>query len=110
MVIRVIASEKNWIDGAAVEQLKKTRELAGVRVAVGMPDLHPGKGSPIGAVFAIDGNIYPSLVGNDIGCGMSLWKTEIASAKIKLDRWVKRLEGLENPWEATHRSFCRAKM
>ncbi|MGH8538103.1 MAG: RtcB family protein [Gammaproteobacteria bacterium] len=38
--------------------------------AVGMPDLHPGKGSPVGAVFACEGWIYPALVGNDIGCGV----------------------------------------
>lgn len=34
---------------------------------VGMPDLHPGKGCPIGAACASDGIIYPHLVGNDVG-------------------------------------------
>lgn len=109
VVIRVIASEKNWIDGMAVEQLKKTGELPGARVAVGMPDLHPGKGSPIGAVFAIEGIIYPNLVGNDVGCGMSLWQTEIASTKLKLDRWAKRLEGLESAWEGDAQKFLESR-
>ena len=47
--VRVIASTKNWIEGAAVQQLEKTAALPGMRLAMGLPDLHPGKGSPIGA-------------------------------------------------------------
>src|ERR1700729_389081 len=90
----VIASQKNWIEGSALEQLKKTAQLPGMRKAIGMPDLHPGKDAPIGAVFAGD-LVYPHLVGNDIGCGMALWQTELRNAKIKLDKWVRRLTGLE---------------
>ena len=75
--VRLIASPENWIEGAAVQQLEKTASLPGMRLAVGLPDLHPGKGSPIGAAFGVEGYLYPTLVGNDIGCGIGLWRTEL---------------------------------
>jgi release factor H-coupled RctB family protein len=47
-----------------------------------MPDLHPGKGIPIGATIMTRGIIYPELVDNDIGCGMSFVRTGIQVSKI----------------------------
>ncbi len=55
------------------------------RVA-GMSDLHPGRGYPVGAAFFAIGRLYPALVGNDIGCGMALWRTDIPTAKLHLDK------------------------
>lgn len=95
----VIASDKNWIEGEAVRQLEKSSELAGMIKAVGMPDLHPGKGHPVGASFISNGEFYPHLVGNDIGCGMGLWQTDIKKKKQKLEKWVNKLSGLETEWE-----------
>ena len=37
-----------------------------------MPDLHPGKGAPIGAAMAST-VLYPFLVGSDIGCGIAVF-------------------------------------
>ena len=93
-----MASDKNWIEGPAVDQLKNTAKLEGMVRAVGMPDLHPGRGNPIGAVFCSKNIIYPYLVGGDIGCGMGLWQTDIKTRKIKRDKWVKKLHGLDSPW------------
>src|SRR5258708_34411000 len=70
-----------------------------MRLAVGLPDLHPGKGSPIGAAFAAEGWIYPSLVGSDIGCGIGLWRTSLNAAKIKRDAWAEKLRKLDGEWE-----------
>ena len=84
--MRLIASSRNWIEGAAVQQLEKTASLPGMRLAVGLPDLHPGKGSPIGAAFAVEGYLYPALVGNDIGCGIGLWRTELSAKKLRCPR------------------------
>ncbi|MDM8549793.1 RNA ligase RtcB family protein [Desulfobacterales bacterium HSG2] len=98
-VIRLIASDKNWIEGDAVRQLHKTAELPGMLAAVGLPDLHPGKGSPVGAVFVSEGVFYPHLIGNDVGCGMGLWKTGLKRKKIKRDRWTDKLSGLETVWD-----------
>jgi release factor H-coupled RctB family protein len=96
--IDVIASPKTWIETDAVQQLRATAGLPGMRRAVGMPDLHPGKGAPIGAVFACAGWVYPYLIGSDIGCGMALYRTDLARKAIKLDRWERRLDDLDGPW------------
>ena len=54
--VRVLASANNWIEGAAVDQLR-TAGLPGVTVAVGLPDLHPGRGFPAGAAYAVEGRL-----------------------------------------------------
>ncbi|MEO1027976.1 MAG: RNA ligase RtcB family protein [Pseudomonadota bacterium] len=95
----VIASDKSWIEGAALQQLEAASRLPGMVRAVGLPDLHPGKGIPVGAAFLSEGMIYPHLVGNDIGCGMGLWQTDIKAAKFKLDKAVRKLDGFEEPWD-----------
>lgn len=95
--IRLISSESNWIEGAAIQQLQKTAELNGMRAVAGMPDLHPGRGYPIGAAFFSVGKIYPALVGNDIGCGMSFWQTTLKLSKLKLDKLAKSLSDIERP-------------
>lgn len=97
--IRLIASAKSWIEGEALRQLFATAKLEGMRLAVGLPDLHPDRGHPVGAAFVTEGMIYAYLVGNDIGCGMALFKTDLLRRKAKLDRWTDRLHDLEHPWE-----------
>ena len=105
MQTKVIASLKTRIEDDAVVQLKKTAQLPGMEEAVGMPDLHPGKDSPIGAVFRSKGVIYPHLVGSDKGCGMALWKTALRDGKLKLDRWERKLEALAGPWDGDASAF-----
>ena len=70
--------------------MEKTASLPGMRLAVRLPDLHPGKGSPIGAALAVEGYLYPTLVGNDIGCGIGLWRTELSAKKLKREAWADR--------------------
>src|SRR5262245_8996044 len=75
--VRVFASSTSWIEGEALRQLYATSRLEGMHLVVGFPDLHPGKGSPVGAAFITEGRIYPQLIGGDIGCGMALFKTDL---------------------------------
>ncbi|TWB45686.1 RNA ligase RtcB family protein [Nitrospirillum pindoramense] len=96
---RVIASDSTWMEGEALRQLDATAALPGMRLAVGMPDLHPGKGSPVGAAFLSEDVLYPSLVGSDIGCGMALWATDHPVRKARPDRLAARLDGLDQPWD-----------
>ena len=105
--VSVIASDKNWIEGKAVEQLKATAGLEGMTKVVGMPDLHPGRGNPIGAAFLSNTKIYPYLVGGDIGCGMGLWQTNIKVSKAKRDKWVKKLVDLDSAWEGDREEFVK---
>lgn len=91
--ITLITNEKNRMEDSALEQLMRTAELPGVIRAVGLPDLHPGK-TPVGAVFTTENRIYPHLIGNDIGCGMSLFSTGVERKKVKLERIVKKMESV----------------
>ena len=97
--VRLFASSKSWIEGEAMRQLYATAKLEGVQFAVGFPDLHPGRGTPIGAAFVTEGVIYPHVIGGDIGCGMALFKTNLLRREVKLDRWAQLRFGLEHPWD-----------
>lgn len=56
-----------------------------------MPDLHAGKGMPIGTVLATKGAVIPNAVGVDIGCGMCAVKTNIRVEDITLDVLRKQI-------------------
>ena len=58
--------------------------------AVGLPDLHAGK-SPIGVAVLTEERFYPHLIGNDIGCGMGLFETNVKLKKFKQEKWVTKL-------------------
>ena len=97
--VRLFASSKSWIEGEALRQLYAVAKFEGMRLAAGFPDLHPGKGSPVGAAFVTEGLIYPYVIGGDIGCGMGLFKTDLVQRDIKLNRWTELRFDLEHPWE-----------
>jgi release factor H-coupled RctB family protein len=97
--VRLFASSKSWIEAQALRLLHAAAKLDGVRLTVGFPDLHPGKGSPVGAAFVTQGVIYPHLVGADIGCGMSLFKTDLVRRDARLERWANLPFNLEHPWD-----------
>src|SRR5215472_13446221 len=97
--VRLFASPKSWIEGEALRQLYAAAKLEDMRLAVGFPDLHPGKGGPVGAAFVTDGVIHPYLIGSDIGCGMALFKTDLVQRDIELNRWAELRFDLEHTWE-----------
>ena len=103
--VRLFASPQSWMEGEAVRQLYATAKLEGVRLVVGFPDLHPGKGTPVGAAIVTDGAIYPHLIGGDIGCGMALFKTDLVRRGAPLDRWAEKFFHLEHPWDEDIGSF-----
>lgn len=88
----IIASDGTWLESSAVEQLRAVAQWQGVLRAVGLPDLHPGQGAPIGAAYSVQGLIYPQLVGSDIGCGMAVWATDLPAHRLKVERIEKRLD------------------
>jgi release factor H-coupled RctB family protein len=97
----LIASEHTWIEGSAVQQLERAARLPGMLAVAGMPDLHPGRGYPVGFAGFSEGRLYPALVGNDIGCGMALWQTDLPAARPQLDRLSKRLGSVDGPLDET---------
>eukprot|EP00160_Parvularia_atlantis_P000089 Unigene10078_Nuclearia_a/m.30759 Unigene10078_Nuclearia_a/g.30759 ORF Unigene10078_Nuclearia_a/g.30759 Unigene10078_Nuclearia_a/m.30759 type:complete len:464 (-) Unigene10078_Nuclearia_a:588-1979(-) len=94
----IVLARHSWLEDEAVAQLRRTAGLPGIRVAAGMPDLHPGKGFPVGAAFASQRLIYPVLIGNDIGCGMALYRTALHANERSPARLAQQLRGLEGRW------------
>jgi release factor H-coupled RctB family protein len=105
------------MEHTALTQLENVSNLPCVLRAVALPDLHAGK-SPVGIAVETQGVFYPHLIGNDIGCGMSLFETYCAMRKFKQERFVTRLNhirALEDlpcgnpcPEEAHHLVIARA--
>lgn len=84
-----------WIEGEAVAQFDRSMALEGAIAARAMPDLHPGKGIPIGSALITKEMFYPHLAGNDLGCGTSC-SLLIGAKRLNPDqlaklRWLKTL-------------------
>jgi len=91
-------SERSWIEGASEDQLTLVAGMAGVSCVAAFPDLHPGKYGPVGSAILAD-RIYPQLIGNDIGCGMSLFALDLPARKLRLDKASAKLRSLEGIWD-----------
>jgi release factor H-coupled RctB family protein len=107
--VRVVARAGSWIEGEALEQLERVGGRFGMKLAVGLPDLHPGRGHPIGAAFLTEHAVYPALVDNDIGCGMAVFRTGIPGHFREQERWARRLEALERPLAEEELTFTSAE-
>lgn len=95
----LFATAGTWIEGESIRQLERAASFAGMKRVVGLPDLFPGKGIPIGAAMLSEGEFYPHLVGSDVGCGIALFASNLTCAKAKPEKWFKKLGGLETPWD-----------
>ena len=85
-----------WIEGRAEAQLEEIAGWSGVQKIAGFPDLHPGKYGPVGCAVLAD-RIFPQLIGNDIGCGMSLFQLDLPVRKLKLEKALRRMRVLGEP-------------
>ncbi len=56
-----------------------------------MPDVHTGKGMPIGGVLACKNAVIPNAVGVDIGCGMCAVKTNWKVSEISAEVLRKKI-------------------
>ena len=93
-IINHFFSGSAWIEGAALDQLDEMSRLPGVLEIAAFPDLHPGKYGATG-VALLSSRLHPLLIGNDIGCGMSLFVLDLPLRKLKIDRAAERLRRLE---------------
>ncbi|MFF0155546.1 RNA ligase RtcB family protein [Micromonospora sp. NPDC005203] len=102
--VTVFASPASWIESAALDQCQQVAALDGMIHVAAMPDLHPGKGAPIGAAMAST-LLYPFLVGSDIGCGIAVFPIKLKRAVPErlaarfpdLDRALDRDQDADDP-------------
>ena len=59
-----------------------------------MPDVHAGKGSVIGFTMPFDGKVIPSVVGVDIGCGMTVCTFNSSDIKYSLEEIDKKIRSV----------------
>ncbi|KAK4687550.1 release factor H-coupled RctB family protein, partial [Tremellales sp. Uapishka_1] len=91
-LVTVLAAQ-SAIAPDAYTQLKGCSHLPGMAHCFGMPDLHPGGKTPIGAVFQTTGRLYPDLIGGDIGCGMTVFRTRLTKEQVE-GKKAERLAGM----------------
>ncbi len=105
---RIVANPDVWMEGDGVAQFGKTAQLPGCVRAVGMPDLHVGKG-PIGAVFATRKRVYPHLLGGDVGCGVRVFATsEDSKNRDAIERRVRKTWDEEPLTDCDHEAVLDA--
>ncbi|MBL7628146.1 RNA ligase RtcB family protein [Frankia sp. CN6] len=92
--VAVFASDASWIESDALVQCHQVAALDGMVHVAAMPDLHPGKGAPIGAAMAST-VLYPFLVGSDIGCGIAVFPLRLG--RVVPDRLAARFPDLDRP-------------
>lgn len=67
-----------------LEKLALLDDIEGIAV---FPDVHakPDNPYPTGTAVATRNKIYPSLIGQDIGCAMSVWQTKLKAGALRQD-------------------------
>lgn len=91
----IFASAKIFTDdvedyaAAQIQMICDNETASGSRIRV-MPDVHPGKVGTIGLTMTIGDAVLPSLVGVDIGCGITLAKIKQKRVEFqKLDTVIR---------------------
>lgn len=94
-ILRRFYTDKTWVEGETLRQLNDMAQLKGAIAIAAFPDLHPGKYGPTGMALLSE-RLHPLLIGNDIGCGMSLFALDLPLRKLRLDKAEQRLRELEH--------------
>ena len=91
-VVYTTNNEEYAIDEYARKQIQMIcnhPSSAGSKIRI-MPDVHPGKVGTIGLTMTVGNSLLPSLVGVDIGCGMTIAKIKAKNIEYqKLDTVIR---------------------
>lgn len=91
-IVYTTNNEEYAIDDYARKQLQMICDhpsAAGSKIRV-MPDVHPGKVGTIGLTMTVGDSLLPSLVGVDMGCGMTLAQIKAQNVEYqKLDTVIR---------------------
>eukprot|EP01024_Parvocaulis_polyphysoides_P064001 TRINITY_DN7425_c0_g1_i3.p1 TRINITY_DN7425_c0_g1~~TRINITY_DN7425_c0_g1_i3.p1 ORF type:complete len:586 (-),score=86.63 TRINITY_DN7425_c0_g1_i3:18-1775(-) len=93
----IFLNKSSEVEEEAIKQVYSTvQRFPSIVRAVALPDLCPGKSFPIGATFETQGEILPFLVGNDVGCGMTLFNTNLKEPTFKkAGQWAESLQEMD---------------
>ncbi len=84
---QLLQDETANVQWSALAQVRNVAKLPGiVRASIGLPDIHPGYGFPIGGVAAFDassGVVVVGGVGFDINCGVRMLATPFLRSEIE---------------------------
>ena len=85
------------IEQDALDQLRAVAGHGNTQAVAGFPDMHPGKCGPVG-MAALCTLPVPALLGNDVGCGFSLFRLDLKARRLTDSAWIAgRLDGLDVP-------------
>jgi tRNA-splicing ligase RtcB len=85
------------LERSALDQIRNTMELPGVKSLTITPDAHTGYGFAIGSVVESETHLYPDVVGPDPACSVGLSKLPKDNlSKLSLDEKKLFLEALGN--------------
>ena len=89
---KIFTTEEHPIEeyaGKQIELLCNHPAFAGSKIRI-MPDVHPGVVGTIGFTATLGPLVLPSVIGNDIGCGMTLAKVKTKGMEFqKLDAVIR---------------------
>lgn len=96
--IRVIGQE--FSQPHVVSSLSRFAQMPGVVSVLALPDLSAAVPCPVGTSVTVSGRLYPSWIGTDIGCGISLLKLKAKSLG-SVDKLIQRLSAsYTDKWSA----------
>lgn len=85
-VDQLVSEQQDAVQWSSLDQLCNVAALPGiVGAAIGLPDIHPGYGFPIGGVAAFDAEDGVAVVGGigfDINCGVRLIATPMTKQEV----------------------------
>jgi tRNA-splicing ligase RtcB len=86
----LLEEARSGADWNSLDQVINVASLPGiVKASMGLADIHPGYGFPIGGVAAFDANQGVAVaggVGFDINCGVRLMETPLSAEEVKKSR------------------------
>jgi len=86
-------------DPEAERQVYEVSNLKGVSSVIAFPNIRIAKSGLAGVAIESD-RIYPGLVGEDVGCGMSLFMLDLQARKVDSQLFLSRMRKLREPWIA----------
>lgn len=83
------------IEQNAIDQLNQVAGWNSIDKVMGLPDMHLGKIGPVGCAV-LSQNVFPSLLGSDVGCGFLVMKINLKEKKLRDQEYlIEKLNGLD---------------